>query len=52
MCCDNMNEGGEAAAECVDCGVEIDSAGEALDQCAHSSSECDTCGWAPCDMSC
>ena len=53
MCCDSweLYEGDGVVGECPDCGEEtID--GSARYGCHYSPVVCETCGSAPCDLSC
>ena len=57
MCCDGWNNypknyRNEDIAECPDCGEDVDADGAAMSGCNWSTVLCDTCGSAPCDLSC
>lgn len=55
MCCDgwdNRVKGKEDYPECPDCGMEVDEDGDAIMGCNYSPVLCETCGAAPCDLSC
>jgi hypothetical protein len=51
-CCSGTNfKAREINGECPECGNDtVD--GDAFEQCGHSPTQCDTCGDAPCDLSC
>lgn len=51
MCCDSWDIG-PPVGECPDCGEPVNEDGEAVTGCAYSPVVCDTCGSAPCDLSC
>lgn len=50
MCCDPF-EYEEPDGVCPDCGEETNGGG-AVYGCNYSPVECETCGSAPCDLSC
>ena len=55
MCCDGWNfveeDGAEINGKCPDCGMAtVD--GSAYKGCNYSPVICETCGDAPCDLSC
>lgn len=52
-CCDgwDYSEDDGVMGKCPDCGEEtVD--GSAISGCNYSPVECETCGSAPCDLSC
>lgn len=51
MCCDSF-QNGPHAGQCPDCDADVDSDGCATYGCCYSPVHCDTCGDAPCDLSC
>jgi ribosomal protein S27E len=53
MCCDGwgLEPGEEVNGECPDCGEETVDGGAAYG-CNYSPILCETCGAAPCDLSC
>lgn len=52
-CCEPLNWGPEEVpnGECEDCGAETVN-GTAYEICGYSPVLCETCGSAPCDLSC
>lgn len=58
MCCDGWYHSDEEINdECPDCGTPVvrdEETGEmeAQSGCNWSPEVCETCGWAPCDLSC
>lgn len=52
MCCEPVGTKDLIVGTCEDCGSDIDRDGVSDDICAYSRCICDTCGCAPCDLSC
>lgn len=50
-CCDGWDYG-TPVGECPNCGAPVDSDGTAVSGCHWSPVLCETCGDAPCDLSC
>ena len=54
-CAGNDFKESQITGTCIECGKPIvDIGGEKVpfECCPYSPTECETCGWAPCDLSC